>query len=268
MNPRGIQVEKRLRTEIHSTAIVAASAVLGEGVTVGPYSIIEDDVRIGAGTIIDSHACIKAHTVLGERNRVHHGAVIGSEPQDLKFRGDISFTVIGDENVFREYATVNRGTEEGEITRIGSGCLMMAYSHVAHGCDVGDHVILANAVNLAGHVILEDHVIIGGVIGVHQFVRVGAHAMIGGCSRVTQDVATYALAAGSDLRIAGINVVGLRRRGFQASEVRAIKEAYRVIFRSDLNMDDAIDRLRAAEPHPVVLPLIEFLQNGERGFIR
>ena len=268
MNPRSLHVEQRLRTRIHPTAIVDPSAEIGRGVVIGPYAIVEGDARIGRETVIDAHAFVGPHTVLGERNRLHHGAVVGSEPQDLKFSGDVSYTVVGDGNTFREYSTVNRGTTTGEVTRIGNGCFVMAYAHVAHGCEIGNSVILANSVNLAGHVVLEDHVVIGGLSGVHQFVRMGAHAMVGGCSRVTQDVATYALVAGSEVRVAGVNVVGLRRRGFKASDVRAIKAAYRVIFRSNLTLDAAIDRLRSEEPHPVVLPLIEFLANGERGFIR
>lgn len=264
MNSSGIGVASR----VHPTAVVHPSAILHRDVVIGPYSIIEEDVVIGEGTVIEAHALIGAHTRMGSRNHVHHGAIIGSIPQDLKFHGALSYTSIGDDNVFREYCTINRGTDENEITRIGNGGLFMAYSHVAHNCEVGDHVVMANSATLAGHVVIGDWAVIGGLSGVHQFTRIGAHAMVGGCSPVRQDIPTYLLAAGAEPRLVGVNVVGLTRRGFTEVEIQAIRAAYRTIFRSQRSVATALDCLEAQEPHPVVLPLIEFLKRSTRGVIR
>jgi UDP-N-acetylglucosamine acyltransferase len=253
---------------IHPTAVVHPDVVFGNDVTIGPFAIIEEDVVIGDSTQIGSHALVGSHTRLGRGNVLHHGAVVGTAPQDLKFSGDVTYTIVGDYNTFREYCTVNRGTMEGEETRIGNHSLFMAYSHVGHNSVIGDRVVLANSGNLAGHVVVENYVIVGGLTGVHQFVRLGAHAMIGGCARVTQDVPTYALAAGSEPRIVGVNAVGLTRRGFSDQEIMAIKRAFRLIFRSNLTLSAALERLDAQEPHPIVLPLIDFVRKSPRGLLR
>ncbi len=253
---------------VHPSAVVHPTARLEDGVVIGPYAIVEEDVVIGEESVVDSHALVGAHTRLGRGNHLHHGAVVGSIPQDLKFEGQLSYTVVGDHNTFREYCTVNRATAAGEETRIGSHNLLMAYTHVGHNCRIGHRVVLANSANLAGHVQVDDQAIIGGLTGVHQFVRIGAHAMIGGCARVTQDVPTYALAAGSEPRVIGINAVGLGRRGFSEQEILAIRRAYKVIFRSHLTVAAALEKLDAQEPHPVVLPLIDFIKKSSRGLMR
>lgn len=257
-----------LISNVHPTAVVHPDASLGLGVVVGPYAIIEEDVSIGDGTTIGSHALVGAHARLGRGNVLHHGAVVGTTPQDLKFNGDVSYTVVGDHNTFREYCTVNRGTGAGDETRIGDHNLLMAYSHVGHNSTLGDRIVLANSANLAGHVTIDDDAIVGGLSGIHQFVRVGGHAMIGGCARVTQDVPTYALVAGTEPRIVGVNAVGLTRRGFSKQEIREIKQAFRLLFRSQMTTSAALDTLDAREPHPIVLPLIDFIRRSNRGLMR
>jgi UDP-N-acetylglucosamine acyltransferase len=253
--------------EIHSTAIVHPRARIGRDVTIGPYSVIGSEVELGDGTWVGAHAVIEGRTALGCNNRVFHGAVLGAEPQDLKFRGETVHLRIGDGNTIREYATVHLACGEGTATVIGDGCLLMAYVHVAHNCHIHNHVILANAVNLAGHVEIDDYASIGGVTPVHQFVRVGSHAFIGGGSRVPKDVAPFLKCAGNPIELAGINSVGLERRGFDEERRARIKRAYRVLFRSGLNVSQALERLRSDfDPDdPDITILIRFVENSERG---
>lgn len=255
---------------IHPTALVDPAAELGPGVTVGPYSIVEAGAVIGAGCAIASHVRIEGAVRLGPENRIHQGAVLGSPPQDLKFRGEESWLEIGAGNVIREYATLNRGTGQGETTRVGDGCLLMAYTHVAHNCRLGSHVILGNSVNLAGHVTVEDHAIISGVTPVHQFVRIGAHSYIGGGSRVPQDMPPYLLGAGNPVVVVtGINAVGLQRRGFARDTLRALRQAYRLLYREGLNTSQALARIEselAGDPH--VARLAEFVRTSERGIMK
>ena len=201
-------------TKIHDTAIVHAGAEIGENVSIGPYSIVGENVRIGDGCHIGSCVLIDGYTELGKNNRVFHGAAIGSIPQDLKYRGARSYVTIGDDNTIREYVTINAATDEDESTVVGSNNLLMAYVHIAHNCVIGDNVILANAVNLAGHVVVQDFAIIGGLVPVHQFVTVGAHSFIGGGSRIAQDIPPFVKVAGNPPQISGLNSIGLRRRGF------------------------------------------------------
>ena len=204
-----------------------------------------------------------------DRCQVHHGAVIGNLPQDLKYRGAPTQVVIGSGTTIREYATVHAATEENEATRIGDNVLLMAYTHIAHNCRLGNNVILANAVNLAGHVRIDDHAIIGGITPVHQFVAVGCHAFIGGGSRVPQDVLPYVRAAGNPLRVVGLNTVGLERRGFSLEVRRDLKQAYTLFFRSGLTVEEAVLRMRAElPPSPELQYLIEFIGTSERGFAR
>jgi UDP-N-acetylglucosamine acyltransferase len=255
-----------MSTEVHGTAIVHEGAQLGEDVRVGPYSIIGPDVKIGAGTVVGSNVLIDGYTTMGEGNTVFHGAAIGTPPQDLKYRGARTFTRIGDNNVIREFATVNAATNEGDSTIVGSSCLLMAYSHVAHDCVLGDNVILANAVNLAGHVTVDDYAIIGGIVPVHQFVRIGAHSFIGGGSRVAKDVLPFVKVAGSPLKVSGLNTVGLKRRGFDDSQLDRIKAAYRLIYRSGLNVTQAIERMEIEiEPSPEIDTLLDFIRGSQRG---
>jgi UDP-N-acetylglucosamine acyltransferase len=252
--------------EVHATAIINEGAELGEGVTVGPYSIIGPHVRIGDGTSVGSNVLIDGHTRIGSGNTIYHGASLGTPPQDLKYRGAKSFVKIGDNNVIREYVTVNAATNEGDATVIGNGCLLMAYSHVAHDCVVGDNVILANAVNLAGHVSVHDWAIIGGIVPVHQFVRIGAHSFIGGGSRIAKDILPFTKVAGSPPKVSGLNTVGLKRRGFEDSQLERIKAAYRLIYRSGLNVTQAIERMEIEiEKSEEIDTLLDFIRGSQRG---
>jgi UDP-N-acetylglucosamine acyltransferase len=244
------------------------SAQLGRDVTVGPYSIIGEHVVIGDRTNVGSHVVIEGWTEIGADNEIHHFAVIGTPPQDLKWEGAKSHVRIGRRNTIREFATVNRATGEGEETRIGDENLIMAYVHVAHNCVIENGTILANAVNLAGHVMIEEKAIIGGVTPVHQFVRVGRHSMIGGGSRVPKDMPPYLLGAGNPLRIAGINQVGLERRGFPEESMGALKEAFRLLYRSSLNRTQALERIRReVAPCSEVEHLVRFIGESERGTV-
>ena len=252
--------------EIHDTAIVHPGARVGNNVTIGPYSIIGERVTLGDGCEIGSCVRIDGDATFGKNNRVFHGASIGSIPQDLKYTGADSAVTIGDNNVFREYVTVNIATDEGESTVIGNGNLLMAYVHVAHNCILGDNVILANSVNLAGHVIVEDYAIIGGVVPVHQFVTIGAHSFIGGGSRIPKDIPPFVKVAGNPPRVGGINSIGLRRRGFTNEQIVQIKKAYRFLYRSELNVAQAVEKIQQELPDtPEIRMLIEFIHNSRRG---
>jgi UDP-N-acetylglucosamine acyltransferase len=254
---------------IAATAVVDRRAELDTGVDVGPYAIIGPNVRIGAGTTVGAHAILDGFTEIGRSCRIFPHAAVGTEPQDLKYSGGETWLRIGDHTVIREFATLNPATQEGQATLVGSGCLLMNYSHVAHNCVIGDHVILANSVNLAGHVTVGDYAVVGGVTPVHQFVRIGPHAMIGGGSRIPQDVAPYTRVAGNPPRAFGLNAVGLGRRGFPPEAVAALKHAYRIFFRDNLTVTEAVVRVRAeVEPTPEVELLTEFLLTSERGVTR
>jgi UDP-N-acetylglucosamine acyltransferase len=256
-------------TEIASTAVVEGGAEIGTDVRIGPYAIIGPHVRIGSGTTVGAHAIIDGYTEIGRDCRIFPHAAVGLEPQDLKYLGGRSWLRIGDRTVIREFATLNPATEEGDSTLVGSDCLLMAYSHVAHNCRIEDHVILANAVNLAGHVTIGMHAVLGGLTPVHQFVRVGAHAIIGGGSRVPMDVAPYTLAAGNPLETHGLNVVGLTRRGFSEDALNALKKAYRIFYRQNLGVDEAVARIRAEVPAtPEVETFLAFVLTSERGLTR
>jgi UDP-N-acetylglucosamine acyltransferase len=257
-------------TVVHPGAFVDERAELGVGVSIGPGAVIGPHVRIGDRTSIGSHALVTGWTTIGRDCRIHHGAVAGSPPQDLKYRGDApSHLVIGDQTELREYVTANLATEPGATTRIGSHCLLMAYAHVAHNCVVGDHVVVANAVQFAGYVTVEDWAIVGGGSLVHQFARIGCHAMVGGGSRVPQDVAPYIKVAGSPPRLAGVNRVGLERRGFSRETCDALDGAYRVLFRKGLIVAEAVSELRATWPGvSEVEHLARFAETSVRGLTR
>ena len=255
--------------KIHPTALVDPKARLGEGVSVGPYSIIDAFVAVGDGTAIGSHCVLTGHTTLGRDNRVFTGAVIGSEPQDVKYRGEETSLEIGDRNVIREYATINPGTGEGAKTSIGSDNWLMIQTHVGHNCVIGSNVKLANLVTLGGHAVIEDHATIGGVTPVHQFTRVGCHAMVGGGFRVVQDVVPYMMAGDEPLRICGLNQVGLERAQFGKETIALLKKAHKVIFRNGLTVKEALQALSADFPQTAEIShLIEFLRSSERGFVR
>jgi len=254
---------------IHPTAIVSPKADLHPSVQVGPYTIIDDNVVIGEGCIIGSHVQIAWGARLGKGIRVFHGAVIASIPQDLKFAGEESVAVVGDGTILREYVTVNRGTSESGSTDVGANCLLMAYAHVAHDCKVADHVIMANAVNLGGHVHIGEHAIVGGVVAVHQFVHIGAHSLIGGGFRAVQDVCPYALVGGYPLRVVGLNLVGLKRRGFSRETIDILQQTFRLLFFSDLNTRQAVERIKAeVTPIPEVQTIITFIEGSGRGLVK
>ena len=255
-------------TDIHPTAIVDVKARLGENVSVGPFSVIEDDVEIGDGVQIHSHVLVAGGARIGRNCRIHKGAVVATLPQDLKFGGEKTLFEIGENTVVREFCTLNRGTAQHGKSEIGRNCLLMTYTHVAHDCIIGDNVILANGVQLGGHVTIEEWVIIGGMTPVHQFCRVGRHAMVGGAFRVVQDVPPYTLVAGEPLQYHGLNSIGLRRRGFKAETLSKLKAAYKLIYRSNLNLSQALERIRAEiELIPEVRNVIEFIESAERGII-
>jgi len=265
----GSEVRSRRPLEIHPTAIVYADAVLGEGVKIGPYSVIAGTVKIGDGTVVGSHVVIEGNTVLGCDNEIFTGAVIGSPTQDKKYDGGISYLTIGDRNKIREYVTMNPGTKEGAETIIGNDNLFMAYSHVAHDCVVHNHVVLANQATLAGHVIIDDCAIVGGLSAVHQFVRIGKLALIGGCSKMVQDLPPFMMADGHPARAYGINMVGLERADFSKEERLLLKKAYKIVFRSKQILKTAIRVLEEElSTSPALDTLLSFLKTSERGICR
>lgn len=256
-------------SEIHASAVISPKAQLGSDVTVGPFTVIEDNVIIGDGCQIGSSVQLGSGARLGSRVRVFHGAVIGTIPQDLKFAGEETTAEIGDDSTVREYATINRGTTDTLTTKVGTNCLLMAYSHVAHDCKIGDNCILANSVNLAGHIEIDDNAILGGVLPVHQFVKIGTHAMIGGGFRVQQDIVPYAMAGGYPLKIIGLNSIGLKRRGFTSETIKSLEQTYRFLFRSKLNTTQAVERIKAEiEPIKEVQIILDFLERSNRGIVK
>ena len=258
----------KTETRIHPTAIVHPDAELGEGVEVGPFAIIEGAVKIGDRTKVGPRVTIEGHTTLGEDNEIFTGAVIGSPTQDKKFDGGISYLRIGSRNKIREYVTINPGTKEGTETLIGDDNLLMAYVHIAHDCIVNNHIVFANAATLAGHVIVEDRAIIGGLSGIHQFVRIGALSIVGGCSKVVQDVPPFMMVDGHPARAFGINSVGLERANFSSDEKSAIKKAFKIIFRSKVALKSSIQQLEKISASHSIQTLIAFLKLCERGICR
>lgn len=255
--------------DIHSTAIVSAKAELADDVSVGPFTIIEDGVVVGKGTRIASSALIAKGAHLGENITVAHGAVISTVPQDLKFGGEETTVVVGDGTTIREYATINRGTVDRGETTIGRNCLLMAYSHVAHDCLIGDDVILANSVNLAGHIQIDDHAILGGMLPVHQFVKIGAHCMIGGGFRVQQDICPYALVGGYPLKVIGLNAIGIKRRGFSPETLKALQKVFKLLFFSNLNTTQAVEKIISEiEAGPEVQVVLDFIKRSKRGMVK
>lgn len=256
-------------SRIHPTAIVETGAQLADDVEVGPYAVIGGQVKIGPGTRIMAHAVIAGVTTLGSECTVFPFASIGHQTQDLKFKGGTPRVEIGDRTTIREFVTVNAATNDGDVTRVGSGCHIMAYAHIAHDCVVGNGVIMANCATLAGHVIVEDMVTIGGLTGVHQFVRLGRMCFIGGCSKVVQDVPPFVLADGNPLTIHGLNRVGLERRGVSHEAQEALKEAFRLLYRENLTTRAALERIeKEVQMLPEVCALIEFVRTSTRGITR
>lgn len=256
-------------TIIHPSSVVDPSAVLHDGVEIGPFCHIGPQVEIGSGTRLISHVSIAGPTKIGEGNLFYPYCSIGQRSQDLKYNGEPTYLEIGNQNTFREFCTVNRGTLPGTKTIVGNHGNFLAYSHIAHDCIVGDHVIFSNNGTIAGHVTVEDHVIIGGLSGVHQFCRLGQHSIVGGCTKIVQDVPPYMIADGNPAEVRGINQVGLERRGFVAEDTRTLREAYRLLYRSNLNVKQACEKIAADFSGPdVIARLLAFVESSQRGIIR
>lgn len=263
-----------MATLIHPTAVVHPDAQVHPSVSIGPYAVIGEKVSVGAQTVIGAHAVIDGYTRIGDRNRIFPHTAIGLEPQDLKYDGSISLVEIGDDNAIRECVTINRPTRVGEVTRIGNHTLLMAYAHVAHNCELGDRVIIANSVALAGHVKIEAHARISGLVGVHQFVHIGRYSMIGGMSRIERDVPPYTMVEGNPSRVRGLNQVLLQRSGIAAEAdgqvYKGLVQAFRILYRSGLTLEEAISKLEAIADNERVRHLYEFLNasahdEGRRG---
>lgn len=261
---------KQAAVTVHPSAIVAPGAELDSGVEVGPYAVIGSQVRIGKNTWIGPHAVIEGRTTIGCENRIFQFASVGAMPQDKKYAGEESTLIIGDHNVIREFATLNPGTRGGGmVTRVGGHNLFMVYSHVAHDCIVGNHVILANSATLAGHVLLEDYVVVGGLVGIHQFARIGESALLAAGAMASLDVPPYCAAIGDRAHLSGLNLIGLKRRGFGSAQIAAIKKAYRVLFTEGEPLQDALVRIRQAHPSsPEVAHMAEFIAASARGVCR
>jgi UDP-N-acetylglucosamine acyltransferase len=257
-----------MSVKAHPSAVISTKAQLSSNIVVGPFAVIEGNVVIGEGTTIGPHAVISTGTRMGRDCRVHQSAAVGGPPQDLKYKGEETILEVGDRTTIREFVTLNRGTVDSGKTVVGSDCLLMAYSHVAHDCRVGNHVIIANCSALAGHVTIDDWAILGGLTPVHQFVRVGAHTMVGGGVRVTKDVPPYVLASQSPVIFEGLNLVGMRRRGFTAATIDLIDKAFRLIYRSNLNVSQAVARIKAEiDLVPEITALLDFIAASKRGII-
>ena len=254
---------------IHPTALVAKGAQIGQGVEIGPYTIVGPNVKIGAGTKIANHAVLDGFTEIGERCSIFSGACIGTPPQDKKAKGVQASLIIGNDNVIREYATINLGSTEGSKTVVGNRNYLMIGSHVAHDCVLGDDITIANSVGLSGHVTVEDKAVIGGLTGVHQFVRIGKLSMIGGVSRVVMDIAPFSICSGNPAKFYGLNIVGLKRSGYSVEDSSKIKQALKILFTKGLRLPEALERLENEfKGNKDVEHLARFVKGSERGIIR
>lgn len=253
--------------KIHPTAIIKEGAIIDPSVEVGPYAIIGENVKIGAGTVVQAHAFIDGHTTIGANCKIFPFACVGMPTQDLKFDGGITYAEIGDGTTLREFSTVHLGTRDGEVTKVGKNCLIMAYCHIAHGCEVGNDVIMSNSAMLAGEVKVEDKAVISGMLGVHQFVRIGTMSMTG-ASRVTQDVPPYMIVGREPAQTVGLNLVGLQRRGVATEAIAALKKAFKIIWHEGLNRSEAIAKVRAEiQGCAEVDHLVEFIEQSKRGVL-
>lgn len=254
---------------VHSTAVIHPRAQIGSDCEIGPYCVIGEHVVLGAGCRLHSHVVLDGYTTLGRENEIFPFASIGLKTQDLKWKGGITRTEIGDRNTFRESVTVHSATGDGEVTRVGSHNNFLAYTHLAHNVQVGNHVIMSNVATLAGHVMVEDHVVIGGLAAIHQFCRVGRMAIIGGCSKVVQDVLPFMLADGSPAGTRTINKVGLERNGVSKEAQAAVKQAYKILFREGMNVSKALEKIESELPKlPEIQHLIQFARASERGITK
>lgn len=250
-------------TNIHPTAIVDPAAEIGEGVSIGPYSVIGPEAKLGDGCVLLSHVVVDGRTEIGPNSRIYPFASIGHQPQDMKYKGEPSRLVIGANNIMREHVTINPGTEGGGmLTSVGNNCLLMVGAHIAHDCHVGNHVIMANNATLGGHVVVEDFVILGGLSAVHQYCRVGKHAMVGGMSGVENDVIPYGSVMGDRARLSGLNIIGLKRRGFSRSDISALRKAYRLMFAQEGTMAERIgDVLETYSEHEAIMEIVDFIRS-------
>ncbi len=254
-------------TEIHPSAVIHPAAQISDNVKIGPYSVCGENVSIGSGTTIGAHVVIDGWCRIGEHNTIYSGAVIGSPPQDLKFKGEKTKLTIGNRNIIREFVTINVGTEGGSgETILGDGNLLMAYCHVAHDCILGNRVIMANAATLGGHVVLEDGVIMSGLSGVHHFVRIGSLSIVGGCSKVLVDIPPYCIADGHPAKVRGLNIIGLRRGNIPPETRNSLKQAYKLLYRSNMNAGQALEKIKKEIPDsPEIGHLVEFIKKTAQG---
>jgi UDP-N-acetylglucosamine acyltransferase len=255
-------------SRIHPTAIVSPDAEIGANVEIGAFAIIGEGCTVGDGSVISARATLERNVTTGPEVQVGIGSILGGAPQDLKYAGEETTVEVGEGTVIREYVTINRGTSHSFKTTVGSNCLLMSYVHIAHDCNVGNNVILSNVVQLAGHVTIEDKAIISGVSAVHQFARIGRQSFIGGFSRVSKDIPPFLKAVGNPVKLYGLNTIGLQRSGMDENTIRELKRAYRLLFRSDLNISQAIERaLAELEPLPEVKELVGFVEASVRGVV-
>jgi UDP-N-acetylglucosamine acyltransferase len=255
-----------MREMIHPTAIIHPKAQIGSGCEVGPYCVIGEHVALGDGCKLHSHVIVDGHTKFGEANEIYPFASIGLKTQDLKWTGGITRTEIGDGNTFREYVTIHSATGDGEVTRVGSHNHILAYCHIAHNCTLGDHIIMSNVATLAGHVTVEDHAVVGGLAAVHQFCRIGKLAMIGGCSKVVQDVPPFMIADGNPAETRTINKVGMERNGIPEEAQNGLRQAYKILFREGLTIPNALAKIEKELPSlPEIKHLVQFIRASERG---
>jgi len=256
------------RPRIHASAIISPDAEVASDVEVGAYAIIGENCTVPSGCLIAPRATLERNVTLGQNVQVGIGTILGGPPQDLKFAGEETTVEIGEGTIIREYTTINRGTSQSFKTTVGRNCLLMSYVHLAHDCHIGDNVILSNVVQLAGHVIVEDRAIVSGLSAAHQFVRIGRHSFIGGCSRVSKDIPPFLKAVGNPVKLYGLNTVGLQRSGVDEATIRELKRAYRLVFRSDLNVTQALEQVQnEVEALPEVRELIRFVEASERGVV-
>ncbi len=255
---------------VHPTAIIDPEAEIGADVTIGPYCVIGPAVVLGENCWLQNHVTLCGPSKIGLRNRFYAYCSIGQQSQDLKYAGEPTYLEIGNENVFREFVTVSRATGKGNVTRIGNQGNFLAYSHIAHDCEVGDRVIFSNNATLGGHVIVEEYAVLGGLTAVHQFCRIGKHAITGGCTKIVQDVPPFMIVDGNPAEVRGVNLVGLERRGFNPDTIRALKEAYRILYRAKLNTKQALEELgrNGLAETSEVNDLMKFIERSERGIVR
>ncbi|HRN54000.1 MAG TPA: acyl-ACP--UDP-N-acetylglucosamine O-acyltransferase [Gemmatimonadaceae bacterium] len=256
-----------MSASIHPSAIVDPKAELGSDVEIGPWAYVGPNCVVGDGCRIEMRATLEEHVILGPRVTVGVGTVLGGKPQDLKFKGEVTTVEIGEGTTLREYLTINRGTSHSMKTAVGKNCFLMSYVHLAHDCQLGDNIIISNGTQLAGHVTVDDRAIISGLCAVHQFAKIGRHAFIGGCSRISKDIPPFVKAVGNPVQLYGLNSVGLQRSGFKEDVVSELKKAYRLFFRSDLNITQALQKAGELKPFPEVQAFVEFVEASGRGVV-